>query len=76
MMIIIIIIIIQFNGYLLTCRLNSTHANYKASTKTRIKQKNSRNTQDKTLKKQNKIIYVVKQYKISTGAEIQYPDKT
>jgi hypothetical protein len=30
---------IPFNGYLLTCRLNSTSANYKASTKTQIKYK-------------------------------------
>jgi hypothetical protein len=30
---------IQFNGYLLTCRLNSTSANYKASTKAQIKLK-------------------------------------
>jgi hypothetical protein len=35
---------------------------------------NSTNKQDKTLKKQNK--YAVKQYKRSTGAEIQYPDRT
>jgi hypothetical protein len=55
---------IQFNGYLLTCRLSSTSANYKASTN---KTQNSTNTQDKTLNKQNK--YEVKQYKRSTGAE-------
>jgi hypothetical protein len=36
---------IRFNGYLLTCRLNSTSGNYKASTKTQIKYKNSTNTQ-------------------------------
>jgi hypothetical protein len=43
--------IIQFNGYLLTCRLNSTMAYYKASTNTR---QNSINTQNRTLT--NKII--------------------
>jgi hypothetical protein len=35
---------------------------------------NNTNTQDKTVKKQNK--YVVKQYKRSTGAGIQYSDTT
>jgi hypothetical protein len=30
---------IQFKGYLLTCRLNSTSANYKANTKAQIKYK-------------------------------------
>jgi hypothetical protein len=30
---------IQFNRYLLTCRLNSTSANYKASTKAQIEYK-------------------------------------
>jgi hypothetical protein len=45
---------IQFNGYLLTCRLNSSSANYKASTKAQIKHKNNTNTRDKTLKKHNK----------------------
>jgi nitrogen fixation/metabolism regulation signal transduction histidine kinase len=62
--------IIQFNGYLLTCRLNSTSAKYKAGTKTQIKQKQY--TQNKTLKKENKNKYIEKQYKRSTGAEILY----
>jgi hypothetical protein len=41
--------------YLLTCRLNSRSANYKASTKTEIKHKNSTNTQKQNTKqaKQN-----------------------
>jgi hypothetical protein len=56
-------------GNLLTCKLNNTSANYKANTK-HNKIQNSTNTKDKTLKKQNK--YVVKQYKTSTGPEIQY----
>jgi hypothetical protein len=34
----------QLNGYLLTCRLNSIGAYYKASTKTQIKHKYSTNT--------------------------------
>jgi hypothetical protein len=36
---------IQFIEYLLKCRLNSTIANYKSSTKTQIKHKHSTNTQ-------------------------------
>jgi hypothetical protein len=58
----------QFSGYLLTCRLNSTSASYKASTKTQIKHKNSKNTQDQTLKKQNKTKQICsKTIKRSTG---------
>jgi len=40
--------IIQFSGHLLTCRLKSTGAWYKASTETQI-QHSSVNTQNKTL---------------------------
>jgi hypothetical protein len=36
---------IQFNGYLLTRRLKSTSAYYKASTKAEIEHKNGTNTQ-------------------------------
>jgi hypothetical protein len=58
LIIIIIIIIIQFksvefSGYLLTCRLNSTSAYYKASTKTQIKHQNIQIHRNKTLNRQN-----------------------
>jgi hypothetical protein len=45
--IIILLLLIQFNRYLLTCRLNSTSPYYKASTKTQIEHKNSTNTENK-----------------------------
>jgi hypothetical protein len=66
---------VQFNGYLLTCRLTAQVPITKPAQSTN-KTQNSTNTQSKTLKKQNKNKYVVKQYKISTGAEIQYLDRT
>jgi hypothetical protein len=43
-------IIIQFNGYLLTCRIKSISAYYKARAKTQTKH----NIHKKTLNKQNK----------------------
>jgi hypothetical protein len=43
----ILFISLQLNGYLLTCRLNSIGAYYKASTKTQIKHKYSTNTKTK-----------------------------
>jgi hypothetical protein len=48
------IITIQFSGCLLTCRLNSTSAYYKASTKTKIQHKNSTNTQKQNTKQTQK----------------------
>ena len=41
---------VQFSGYLLTCRLNSTSAYYRTSAKTQIKHKNSTNTQKQNTK--------------------------
>ena len=38
-------IIIHFNGYLLTCKFNSIGIYYKASTKTQTQLKNRTNTQ-------------------------------
>ena len=56
----------KFNGYLLTCRLNSTSVYYKASAKTQIKHKNSTNTQRQSTKqkrygKENKYKKVLEQ---------------
>ena len=55
--IIIIIIIITINKHLLTWRLNSTSANYKASTKTQIQNKTSTNTQKGMLNRRNKTVW-------------------
>jgi hypothetical protein len=66
---------VQFNRYLLTCRLHSTSAYYKAYTKIN-KTKTVQIHKNKTLKKQNKNKYEENQYKRSTGAEILYPDRT
>ena len=41
---------VQFSGYLLMCRLNSTSAYYTTSAKTQIKHKNSTNTQKQNTK--------------------------
>jgi hypothetical protein len=41
---------VQFNRYLLTCRLSSTSDNYKGSTKTQMQHKNSTNTQKQSTK--------------------------
>jgi len=38
---------VQFNSYLLTCRLNITTAYYKARTKTEIQQKQYKNIKTK-----------------------------
>jgi sortase (surface protein transpeptidase) len=75
--IIIIIIIIQVNGYLLSCRLNSTSANYKASTRTQIKQDNSTNIQKQNTKqtKQKQHCRKKKQYKRRIWAKTLYPEK-
>ena len=55
----------QVNGYVLTCRLNSSNAYYKASTKTKIKHKNSTNTQKQNTKQKQHCRK--KQYKRSMG---------
>jgi hypothetical protein len=61
-----IVIIFQFNGYLLTCRLNSKTAYYRANTNTTQKQYKHKT---KTLNRQNKNNMAgKKQYKRSTGA--------
>jgi hypothetical protein len=63
---------VQFNGYLLTCRLNSTSAYYKASTRTQIKH-NSTNTQKQNTNRTKKL--QKKEYKRSIGAKTLYPEK-
>jgi hypothetical protein len=56
---------VQFKGYLLTHRLNSTSAYYKVS----IKHKSSAYSQSKTPKRQNKIKYYRKKYDKTLGQE-------
>ena len=57
------------------CRINSTSAYYKASTKSQIQHKNSTNTQ-KTLNRQNKNNMTgQKQYKRSAWAKTLNPEK-
>jgi hypothetical protein len=51
---IIIIIIIQLNGYLLTCRLSNTSANYKADINTQIQHKTIQIHRNEALNRQNK----------------------
>jgi hypothetical protein len=63
----IIIIIIIFSGYLLTCRLNGTSASYKASTKTQIRHKTVQRHKNKSNMAGNK------RYKRSTGAKTLNP---
>ena len=66
-------IIIQFNGYLLTCRIKSISAYYKARAKTQTKH----NIHKKTLNRQNKNnIAGKKLYKRITEAEPLYPETT
>jgi len=45
---------IRFSGYLLTCRLKNTSAYCKTSTKSQIKLKNITNTNTNTINKHNK----------------------
>jgi hypothetical protein len=55
---------IQFSGYLVKWKLNSTSDYYKASIKTQIKHKNLRIYKYKTLNGQNTKIRYEKQYKL------------
>jgi hypothetical protein len=62
MMMVMMMMIIIINRYLLTCRLNSKNAYYKASTKTQIQHKNNTNNTKQTLNKQTKEKYYRKRY--------------
>jgi len=69
--------IIQFKGYLLMCRLNSTSVNYKAWTKTPTQHKTVRIHKNKTLNRQNKINMAGgKECKRSTGTQTTNPEKS
>ena len=71
MMIIIIIIIIQ---WVLTCRLNSTSAYYKANIKTQIQHKNGTNTQKQSTKPTKHKQYITrKQFKKLLGKKAPNP---
>jgi hypothetical protein len=65
--------IIQFNRYLLTCRLNSTIANYKARTRTQIQHKNNTNTQKRNIKQKKTTTNIPtirkQQCKLSSGTK-------
>jgi hypothetical protein len=63
---------VQFIGYLLMCRLNSTSACYKASTKTQTLQIHK----NKTLNRRNKNSMAgERQYKQSTGEKTLNPEE-
>ena len=73
---VIIIIILIFLGIFLTYRFNSKSTYCKASVKTQIPHKNSTNTQNKTLNRQNKnSMEGKKQYKRGTRAKTLDPEK-
>jgi len=69
------LISVPLNGYLLTCRLNSTNAYYKTNAKTQKEHKIVQIHQ-KALNKQNKNNMAgKKQYKRSNGAKALNPEK-
>jgi hypothetical protein len=63
------------NNNLLKCRLNSTIAYYKASTKTPMKHTNSTTTQSKTLNKQNENNVIGEALYKSSRAKVQNSEK-
>jgi len=66
----------NFSGFLLTCRINSTSAYCKVSTRTQIRHKTVQVHERKTLNRQNKnYVTVDKQYKRSTGTTTLNPEK-
>ena len=68
--------LIQLSRYLLKCRLNSTGANYKTSTKTQTKHKCRTNAQKQiTKQKKNKNNMAGKRQHKSTKTEVLNPAK-
>jgi hypothetical protein len=63
---------IQFNGHLLTCRLNITSAYYKASTRTKIQHKHITNIQKQNTKQSTQNITNIQKQNTKQSTQKHY----